>query len=106
MRDVSQQIALRPEAGEASLMAALKALELERTLDAEPVLTALRHFPAQPARSADFPAGLHPRLLEVLRRPVVRNGQWQLLECSPAWDGNWTWDRFVHAQLEWAFDRP
>ncbi|HEV7364520.1 MAG TPA: alpha-amylase family glycosyl hydrolase [Gemmatimonadales bacterium] len=35
------------------------------------------------------------RLLEVLRRPAVRNGQWQLLECSPAWDGNWTWDRFV-----------
>jgi DEAD/DEAH box helicase domain-containing protein len=67
MRHVSQQIALRPEAGEASLMAALKALELERTLDAEPVLTALRHFPAQPPRFADFPAGLHPKLLEVLR---------------------------------------
>jgi hypothetical protein len=31
----------------------------------------------------------------VLRQPVVRNGRWQLLECTPAWDGNWTWDCFV-----------
>ncbi len=35
------------------------------------------------------------RLLEVLRRPVVRQGAWQLVECVPAWDGNWTWDCFV-----------
>ena len=31
----------------------------------------------------------------MLRQPVVRDGQWQLLECVPAWDGNWTWDCFV-----------
>jgi hypothetical protein len=35
------------------------------------------------------------RLLAVQRDPVVRNGQWQLLECVPAWDGNWTWDCFL-----------
>jgi hypothetical protein len=34
-------------------------------------------------------------LLAVLCHPVVRNGQWQLLECVPAWEGNWTWDCFV-----------
>ena len=34
-------------------------------------------------------------LLFVLRHPVVRNGQWQLLECVSAWEGNWTWDCFV-----------
>jgi hypothetical protein len=34
-------------------------------------------------------------LLEVLRQPVVRDGRWQLLECVPAWDGNWTWDCFI-----------
>jgi glycosidase len=34
-------------------------------------------------------------LLNVLRRDVVRDGQWQLLECLPAWEGNWTWDCFV-----------
>ena len=37
----------------------------------------------------------YDRLLDVLRQPVVRNGQWQLLECVPAWDGNWTWDCFL-----------
>ena len=28
----------------------------------------------------------------MLRQPVVRDGQWQLLECTPAWEGNWTCD--------------
>ncbi len=37
----------------------------------------------------------YDRLLAVLRQPAVREGRWQLLECSPAWDGNWTWDCFV-----------
>ena len=37
----------------------------------------------------------YDRLLTVLRQPVVRDGQWQLLECKPAWDGNWTSDCFV-----------
>ena len=37
----------------------------------------------------------YDRLLSVLRRPVVREGDWRLLECVPAWDGNWTWDSFV-----------
>ena len=37
----------------------------------------------------------YERLLAVLRKPAVRDGQWQLLECMPAWEGNWTWDCFV-----------
>jgi len=37
----------------------------------------------------------YERLLGVLRHPVVRNGRWQLLECAPAWEGNWTSDCFV-----------
>jgi glycosidase len=37
----------------------------------------------------------YDRLLAVLRHSVVRNGRWQLLECQPAWDGNWTWDCFL-----------
>jgi Alpha amylase, catalytic domain len=37
----------------------------------------------------------YDRLLAVLRHDGVRNGDWQLLECVPAWDGNWTWDCFV-----------
>jgi len=35
------------------------------------------------------------RLLEVLRRPVLREGRWQLLECLPAWEGNGSWDAFI-----------
>ena len=34
-------------------------------------------------------------LLRVVRQPAVRNGKWRLLECSPAWDGNWTWRCFI-----------
>jgi glycosidase len=34
-------------------------------------------------------------LLAVLRHPTVRDGQWRLLDCVPAWDGNGTWDAFL-----------
>jgi glycosidase len=34
----------------------------------------------------------YKRLLSVLKQPLVRDGSWQLLECSPAWEGNWTHD--------------
>lgn len=37
----------------------------------------------------------YDRLCAVLRKPVVRDGDWQLLECVPVWDGNWTWDCFI-----------
>ncbi|MGE5195200.1 MAG: alpha-amylase family glycosyl hydrolase [Deltaproteobacteria bacterium] len=37
----------------------------------------------------------YDRLLAVLRQPTLRDGQWQLVECAPAWDGNWTNDCFV-----------
>jgi hypothetical protein len=40
-------------------------------------------------------AKFYDRLLAVLRQPAVRDGRWQLLECVPPWDGNWTWDCFV-----------
>lgn len=39
--------------------------------------------------------GFYDRLLAVLRQPVFRDGTWSLLECTPAWEGNWTWDCFV-----------
>ena len=37
----------------------------------------------------------YDRLLAVLRNPALRDGEWQLLECVPAWEGNWTHDCFV-----------
>ena len=54
----------------------------------EPLDTALHQF--------------YGRLLAVLRQPIVRDGRWGLLECAPAWDGNWTSECFIawswHAQ--------
>jgi Alpha amylase, catalytic domain len=44
----------------------------------------------------------YDRLLAVLRLPAVREGHWELVECKPAWDGNWTWDGF----LAFAWQRP
>ena len=40
-------------------------------------------------------AAFYDRLLAVLRRPVVRDGHWQLLECAPVWEGNPSSDGFV-----------
>jgi glycosidase len=35
------------------------------------------------------------RLLEVLKRPEVRDGRWQLRDCRPAWGDNPTWTNFL-----------
>ena len=34
----------------------------------------------------------YERLLAVVGDAALRDGEWRLLECVPAWDGNWTWD--------------
>ncbi|MFO0928643.1 MAG: alpha-amylase family glycosyl hydrolase [Gemmataceae bacterium] len=47
----------------------------------EPVDRAVREF--------------YDALLAVLQRPAVREGDWRLVECAPAWDGNPTWDDFL-----------
>jgi hypothetical protein len=50
-------------------------------------------------------AQFYDRLLGVLSRPSGRDGQWQLLECVPAWDGNWTSDDFLAFWWEGADER-
>jgi hypothetical protein len=42
------------------------------------------------------------KLRTVLAQPVVRDGQWRLLECAAAWDGNGTWDDFI----AWSWETP
>ena len=37
----------------------------------------------------------YDHLLAVLRQTAMRDGKWQLLECDPSWDGNWTNDCFI-----------
>jgi glycosidase len=51
-------------------------------------------------RGPDEPANatvqqFYKRLLDVLRRPAVRTGRWQLLECVPTFDGNGSSDNFI-----------
>ena len=54
------------------------------------------HLVRAPLEPPDVPLqGFYNRLLGVLRHPAVRDGEWRLLECLPAWDGNWTSDCFV-----------
>ena len=54
------------------------------------------HLGRGPCEAVDPPLQqFYERLLAVLRHPAVRDGQWQLLECAPAWEGNWTSDCFV-----------
>jgi hypothetical protein len=40
-------------------------------------------------------AQFYDQLLAVLGEPTLRDGQWQLLECSPGWEGNWTHECFL-----------
>lgn len=47
----------------------------------EPVISAVQEF--------------YGRLLAILKKPVFRNGRWQLLDPLPAWDSNGTWDSFI-----------
>ena len=63
---MSQQLVLRRERTEEALVAVLKGLEAAKGPGAEPVLAALRRFPAQPAVFAGLPEGLHPRLRDAL----------------------------------------
>ena len=54
------------------------------------------HLARAPREQIDEGLGqFYDRLLAVLRHDAVRNGDWRLLECVPAWDGNWTWDCFL-----------
>jgi hypothetical protein len=54
------------------------------------------HLVRAPEESTDSQLEqFYQSLLAVLRRPAVREGAWRLLECQPAWEGNWTWDCFI-----------
>jgi hypothetical protein len=35
------------------------------------------------------------RLLDILKLPILRCGEWRLLECHPAWQSNWTWGSYL-----------
>ncbi|MGN6137156.1 MAG: alpha-amylase family glycosyl hydrolase [Aureliella sp.] len=59
-----------------------------------------RHISPHLCRAPDEPRdenllAFYDRLLALLRQPSFRTGQWKLLDCAPAWDGNWTNDCFI-----------
>ena len=37
----------------------------------------------------------YDKLINILPRAIVWNGIWKLIECLPAWDGNYTFDSFI-----------
>ncbi len=37
----------------------------------------------------------YARLLDLLQRPALRDGRWQLLDCVPAWEGNGTSGNYI-----------
>jgi glycosidase len=53
----------------------------------------LGRAPEEPVN--DSLKSFYVRLLEALRNPVVRNGDWRLLDCVPAWEGNGSSDAFI-----------
>ena len=61
------------------------------------------HLVRAPREPIDERIGpFYERLLAVLRRSVVRDGEWQLLESTPAWEGNWTSDCFIAFAWQYA----
>jgi hypothetical protein len=56
--------------------------------------------PTEPADAALIE--FYGRLLDCLKSATVRDGEWQLLDCRPAWDGNSTWQHFVAFSWEGA----
>jgi len=59
-----------------------------------------KRIPVQLVRAPKEPVdqavkSFYERLLAVIRQPQVRMGEWQLLECLPAWEGNWTADCYL-----------
>jgi hypothetical protein len=54
------------------------------------------HLVRAPHEPADLTLmAFYDRLLSVLRRQEVRNGDWRLLPCGPAWQGNPTWEHYI-----------
>lgn len=54
------------------------------------------HLGRRPSETVELPVRqFYDRLLDCVHQPAIRNSDWRLLDCSPAWGGNWTWDCFI-----------
>jgi glycosidase len=54
------------------------------------------HVGRRPAEPVDQELrAFYARFLECMKRPEVREGQWRLETCRPAWEGNASWAQFI-----------
>ncbi|HXI02118.1 MAG TPA: alpha-amylase family glycosyl hydrolase [Candidatus Saccharimonadales bacterium] len=54
------------------------------------------HLSRGPVEPIDLSTAVfYDDLLRCLKASAFHEGDWSLLECRSAWDGNWTWDAFV-----------
>ncbi len=61
------------------------------------------HLGRRPAEKPDpVLVEFYHRLLDCLKRRELREGQWALRQCRPAWDGNTSWQNF----LAWTWQTP
>lgn len=59
------------------------------------------HLNRRPDESADPEMTLfYESLMLCITLPAARRGTWRLIECAPAWEGNWTHDCFI--AFEWS----
>jgi hypothetical protein len=59
------------------------------------------HLIRAPEETDDTPVrDFYNKLLNLLKRPVLRDGAWRQLGCTTAWGGNESWDNF----LAWAWE--
>ncbi len=67
-------------------------------------------IPVQLCRAPDQPTdrlvnAIYLRLLELLHDDILRNGEWRLLECTPAWENNASWDSLIAFSWQGSGDR-
>ncbi|TFH39182.1 MAG: alpha-amylase, partial [Bacteroidia bacterium] len=48
----------------------------------------------------------YTNLLQVLKHNIFREGRWKLLNCMPAWEGNYSFDSFIASSWEDTDNRP
>ncbi len=46
----------------------------------------------------------YDKLLDIMHNPVFKTGKWQLADCEPAWEGNWSNDSYIAFSWQGALD--
>jgi len=100
MRCHGQPVALCLALNKGPLGSALRTYDFLVLCPIHPLTLARYREAFTPSRAKDDPTDaalqqFYERLLTILKQPVLKGGSWQLLECTPGWDGNWTHDCLI-----------